>query len=124
MNKFCRKSNARFQSVMDLNSDCRMRKGVVYLVKGIMEKGYPQTKKHRQGSPVVCNVCLSKNKMQANLWSCSQLQGKRKLKRLMKEFKKRKFPQLYCLLKTQKLLIGLCFLPTPQPYPALHSLCI
>lgn len=89
----------QFQAVMDFNSDCRKRKGMgLYFVKGNMEKGYPQTEKHWQENPVVCSMCLSKSKRH-NLWSCSQLQRKRKLKRLMKELKKKKNkkkpPQLY-----------------------------
>lgn len=41
------KNNCQFQSVMDLNSDCRKRKGGgPHFVKGNTEKGYPQTIKH------------------------------------------------------------------------------
>lgn len=41
------KIKCQFQAVMDLNSDCRKRKGMgLYFVKSNMEKGYPQTKMH------------------------------------------------------------------------------
>lgn len=97
------------------------RRGATFC-KGNMEKGYPQTIKHWWGSPVVCNKCLSKNKMQAQPLELLPTTGKRKLKRLTKEQKK--FLSYINLLRTKNLLSSLCFFPTAQQYPALQSLWI